>query len=80
MINSKKLKERAKELGVRQKDIAAAVGLRQSSVNLKINNLRPMTLDEAETIANLLKIEDHELNSYFFLTRVAQSNKLSGVR
>ena len=71
MVNSEMLKSRAKKLGVRQKDIADVLGLQQSSVNLKINNLRPMTLEEAETIAEMLSISDDMFKSYFFSDGVA---------
>lgn len=66
MVNSEKIKQRARELGIRQCDLADALGLQQSSVNLKINNLRPMTLNEAEIIANVLKIDDERFSAYFF--------------
>ena len=71
MINSGKLKERAKNMGIRQQDMAAALGIKQSSVNLKINNVRPMGLDEAEKLAKLLAIPDEEFRVYFFATEVA---------
>ena len=74
MINTELLKQRAKELGIRQKDIADTLGLQQSSVNLKLNNQRPMTIDEAETIANLLSISDDMFASYFFSGRDTQRN------
>lgn len=66
MVNSEMIKQRARELGIRQCDLADALGLQQSSVNLKINNARPMTLAEAEIIADLLKIEDENFSTYFF--------------
>lgn len=71
MVNSKALKERAKQLGIRQKDIAEALGIRQSTVNQKINNVRPMMLDEAEVMATLLKISNDEFAAYFFAKEVA---------
>jgi len=71
MVNSKMLKDRARSLGIRQRDIAAALGLKQSSVNQKINNVRPMMLDEAETIAALLNISNEEFAAYFFAKEVA---------
>ena len=58
-------------MGVRQKDIADALGLKQSSVNLKMNNQRPMMLDEAEKIAAMLGISDDMFASYFFSNGVA---------
>lgn len=71
MVNSSKIKERAKTLGIRQRDIALSLGLRQSTVNQKINNVRPMLLEEAEQIAKLLKISDAEFAVYFFSSEVA---------
>lgn len=71
MINSKKIKERARELGIRQKDIAEALGLRQSTVNQKINNVRPMLLNEAEIMAETLHIGNEEFAEYFFASVVA---------
>lgn len=71
MINSKKIKERAAELGLRQMDIAKALGLQQSTVNQKINNVRPMSLKEAEIMAEVLQIENTEFSIYFFSSEVA---------
>lgn len=71
VINSELLKNRAKELGVRQQDIADALGLKQSSLNLKLNNRRPMSLEEAEIIAGMLGIGDDAFASYFFAGSVA---------
>ena len=71
MVNSSKIKERAKTLGIRQRDIALTLGLRQSTVNQKINNVRPMLLEEAEQIAKLLKISDADFAVYFFSNGVA---------
>ena len=56
MVNSRKIKERAKELGLRQMDLANALGVKQSTVNQKINNVRPLLLSEAEVIAETLQI------------------------
>lgn len=71
MVNSKKLKERASELGIRQLDIAKALGVRQSTVNQKINNVRPMSLREAEIMAEILRIGNEEFAEYFFSQGVA---------
>lgn len=71
MVNSKMLKERAKSMGIRQRDIADALGLQQSTVNQKINNVRPMLLDEAEIMAALLNISNNEFAAYFFAKEVA---------
>lgn len=71
MVNSKKIKERAKELGLRQMDIANALGIKQSTVNQKINNVRPLLLSEAEVIAETLQIGNAEFAEYFFSAVVA---------
>lgn len=71
MVNSEKLKERARELGIRQKEIAVAIGVKQPTANQKINNVRPMTVEEAEIIAAILHINDSEFADYFFSREVA---------
>ena len=49
-----------------QKDVAEKIGVAQPTVNQKINNIRPMDLQEAEAIADLLKISPREFVEYFF--------------
>lgn len=67
MLNSKKIKGRMVELGVTQKDIAKSIGKAAPTVSQKINNLRPMDLEEAEKIAEILKISTGEFGIYFFV-------------
>lgn len=64
-IHSKKIKERIKELRLTQGDAAKALGLAQPTVNQKINNVRSMSVDEAEKLARLLKIRDQDFCIYF---------------
>ena len=66
MINSNKLKGRMRELGVTQKVMAEILNKSEPAVCQKINNVRPTTIDEAKTIASVLKIDDSELKEYFF--------------
>lgn len=66
MINSSKLKGRMRELDLTQKDIASALSITPSTVSLKLSGSRPITLDEAETIAKTLRIEDSQFSVYFF--------------
>lgn len=66
MVNSRKIKGRLVELGLTQKDVAEKIGVAQPTVNQKINNIRPMDLQEAEAIADLLKISPGEFVEYFF--------------
>ena len=56
MINTNKIKGRMAELQITQKDVATSLGLAQPTVNQKINNIRPMDLNEAEKLSDLLHI------------------------
>lgn len=66
LINTNKIKGRMSEMQLTQKDIAEKMGLAQPTVNQKINNIRPMDLDEAEKLSDILKISEEEFPSYFF--------------
>lgn len=55
-----------RELDVTQKDVSKALGIAQPTVNQKINNIRPMSLEEAEKLCLLLKISSDEFATYFF--------------
>ncbi len=67
MINTNKIKGRMAEMQITQKDIAKTLGLAQPTVNQKINNIRPMDLNEAEKLSNLLCIRPEDFAIYFFL-------------
>lgn len=66
MINTRMIKDRMKALGITQGDLAKALDIAQPTVCQKLNNVRPMCLQEAETIAKLLKISDSAFSGYFF--------------
>lgn len=66
MINSNKLKGRMREMGIVQKDVAEWLNLAAPTVSQKLNGVRPMDLDEAKALADLLKIKDSDFGSYFF--------------
>ncbi len=66
MINANKIKGRMKELGIVQKDVAEFLGIATPTVSQKINGIRPMDLDEARKLANLLQLKDDEFGAYFF--------------
>lgn len=66
MVNSNKIKGRIVELGLTQKDLAKALGIATPTLSQKINNVRSMSLDEAFTIADILKIPDEQFREYFF--------------
>lgn len=66
MINTNKIKGRMAELQITQKDVATSLGLAQPTVNQKINNIRPMDLNEAEKLSDLLNIKPEDFAIYFF--------------
>ncbi len=71
LINTNKIKGRMVEMQITQKDVANFLGLAQPTVNQKINNIRPMNLNEAEKISDLLNITPEEFAIYFFSNVVA---------
>ena len=66
MLNSKLIKQRMAQMGLTQKNLAEMLNLASPTVNQKIYNSRPLTLQEAEKIAKILKIEDNLFGEYFF--------------
>lgn len=74
MVNTNKVKARIVELGKNQGDVAKHLGLAQPTFSQKINNLRPLDLDEALTLAKFLSIPVQEYGTYFFYDGVAQCN------
>lgn len=66
LINTNKIKGRMAEMQITQKDVAKTLGLAQPTVNQKINNIRPMDLDEAEKLSDLLNIKPEDFAVYFF--------------
>lgn len=71
MINSILIKSRMQQLGIKQKDLAKELKLAKPTVSQKINNIRPMTLSEANTISRILKINIEEFGEYFFKDEIA---------
>ena len=57
-----------RELEITQADVAKALNIAQPTANQKINNARPFDLNEAEKLAELLKIDSGEFGTYFFAT------------
>ena len=76
MINTNKIKGRMRELQITQADVAKALNIAQPTANQKINNSRPFDIEEAEKLADLLKIDLGEFSDYFFAQRVAKCNIL----
>lgn len=76
MVNTLKLKGKMAELGYNQKDVAKQLGISPATVSQKLNNVRPMTLLEANTLSEFLEIEDKDFKEYFFVEKIAQRNKI----
>lgn len=66
MLNTNKIKGRMKELGFLQSDVAKRLNLAEPTVSQKINGKRPMDLDEAKALAEMLHIDKSEFGAYFF--------------
>lgn len=66
MLNVSKVKGRMAELGLTQKDVAKKLNIALPTASQKLNRVRPMDLDEAEKLAELLKLEDRQFGEYFF--------------
>ena len=66
MINTNKIKGRMRELELVQADVAKALGLAEATVSQKLNGKRPMDLDEAAKLAEMLEIGDPDFGAYFF--------------
>ena len=67
MINSGKIKGRMVELGLTQEKVAKEIGIAQATLNQKINNVRPMDLEEAEKLSDILGLRPEEFCLYFFV-------------
>ena len=66
MINTKKIKGKMAEKGLTQSTLAGVIGMAQATLSQKINNQRPMDIQEAYEIQKALEIPDHEFGTYFF--------------
>ena len=66
MANTEMLKKRMAERGISQSDMARLLGIAPPTMSQKINNLRPFTLDEADTLSRELEIPPDEFRAYFF--------------
>ena len=66
MLNVDKIRGRLAELRLTQKDVAKALDIALPTASQKLNRIRPMDLDEAEKLADLLGIDDKHFGEYFF--------------
>lgn len=66
MPNTEKIKARMEELSITQARLARELGIATPTICQKINNIRPFSLEEAEKVAEILKIKDRDFGTYFF--------------
>lgn len=67
MVDTDRLKKRMKELGLTQVAVAERLGISQSVLSLKLNNVRPFYLHEAGKLAMILKLTaEAEMMECFF--------------
>lgn len=64
--NYSRLLGRIKEKGYTQKSLAKAVGISESSLNLKLQSKNTFRQDEIVKISNALGISPTEYSGYFF--------------
>lgn len=74
MLNTSKIRERMVQLGISDKEVAAALNLSISVTVKKLNNICILNLMEAEELAGLLQISGEAFSDYFFARCVAQRN------
>lgn len=65
-----KLRGKIREVFGTQEAFADAMGITKSGMSMRLNNKVKWTLDEVTNAVDLLKIEDHEIPSYFFTPKV----------
>ena len=80
MVNTSKIKGRLRELGLTQKNVAHHLKIALPTASQKINNRRPMTLNEALVLAVLLKIEDRQFKEFFFDNQLHNATRLEMVK
>ena len=66
MVNTQKLIERMKELGISQQELADVCSVKRPTINQKLHGVRPISLSEAQIIQKALKIPENEFGAYFF--------------
>ena len=64
--NYSKLLGRMKELGISQEQLAAEIGVHESTLNTKLNNKFNFKTNEMDAICRALDIPNDEIGAYFF--------------
>lgn len=67
-MNANKIRGRMAEMKLTQKDIAQknVWNCALPTVSQKLNGIRPMSLDEANALAKLLRLDEKEYYEFFF--------------
>jgi len=65
-MNLLRIKGRIVEMGMTQIEFAKQMGIAQATLSQKIKGDRPITLEQAEKMANLLNIQNDKFTYYFF--------------
>ena len=67
-FNYSKLLGRFREYRLTQKEVATYIGLRPTTLSLKLNNKAKFTSAEIDAICKLLNIAKEDIGIYFFTT------------
>lgn len=67
MINTNLVKERMSKLSLTQEEVAKRIEISRPIFNLKLNNKRPMKLEEVKRLSEVLELDGDQLQSYFFV-------------
>ena len=65
-FNHAKLLGRIREYGYTQESLSDAIGINESTLNVKLNGKGYFNTKEIDKMAELLKIPDDEIGVYFF--------------
>lgn len=71
LVDSKRIRARMIMLGLRNRDLAKVWGCTEQTVSQKLNGTRPLSLDEANKLAQLLKLSDVEYYVFLFKPKIA---------
>ena len=74
MVHTAKIKGLLRENKKTQADLADAIGVSTATICQKLNMQRPISLEEAERMAEFLGIPCSEIGSYFFKSDSALRN------
>lgn len=71
LVDSKRIRARMIMLGLRNRDLAKAWGCAEQTASQKLNGTRPLSLEEANKLAQLLKLSEVEYYVFLFKSEIA---------